>query len=168
MARYKSVLFAGTPFSGTTIVANMLSAETSWPLYQGIRGIEGASPEKLRRSANEVAERAKRGNVVIESIYPVYLDQTTFRVFIGALITTRTRRAIKSPRIGTREEFAGLPPKQIERVLLLRENDEASIGKALFGIDYRSHAGYDLVIYNDNMSAGQTFAKVLRELRRTG
>ncbi len=161
-ARYKSVILSGLPKSGKSTLADLIAAECGWERHSvgGLwrarwkREYPNGVPtfEEYWRTASkadniqvnlDAAEIAKKGNVVIDTRYPVGYDNASLKIHLTATLDVRAERSKSS--------YPGLSHEEIKRVLMQREDDEVRVGRDLFGIDYREPKHYFVTFSTDNL-----------------
>lgn len=172
--KYQSIIFSGLPGAGKSTFVKKLNEIYGWPVYsigevwrQRWAGLypnrevsfedywhDTSAEEKVQINvgAREVFSRNK---IIGDSRYTIYLrDLPIFLVFMSADIEVRATRAFGL------DKYGGKSIEEIKQILLRRENDEAQIGKQLFGYDYRDSYYYDLVINSGRLSLGEELAVI--------
>ncbi len=159
---YKSVVISHLPKSGGSTLADMLAAESGWEKHaigdlwrarwrqehpNGIPTFEeywrSTSREENIQVNLDAAEIARKGNVIIDTRYPVGYDDTVLKIHLTASLDVRASRAKSS--------YPGLSHRDIRLLLKQREEDEVRVGQDLFGIDYREHRHYSMIFSTDSL-----------------
>ena len=172
---YNSIILSGLPCSGKTTLANKLSDHYGWPVYSlgglwretwkqkypnGEVSFEDfwarTSLEENRAMNLKAVQIFKEGNIIADTRYAIYADHLpALFVFITAPLDIRSKRAIVSGK------YKGTS-KEIENLLIKREEDELKMGKDLIGesYDYRDPSLYHLVINSGLLSIEKEFSLV--------
>ncbi len=163
--RYNSVLVSGSSCSGKTSLLEALAEKTGWKTFSirdMIRERWLSQPQENRisfeqfcrklshaeilRMTAKASELAKKGDIIIDAIYPVGYPETTLKVYIWASPEAR------SERIKLHPEYAGLTHAERIKTLRQLERDSVDTGMILFGIDYRDAAHYYVKLRTEHIS----------------
>jgi cytidylate kinase len=178
--KYLSIVISGTPVSGKSTLAKELSKQYSWPIHS-LGGLWRARYAELHPNKDitfeefwskttleenkEMNVQAKvlfeKGGVIGESRYVSYLDTSKcLLVFVAADIGIRVERSQE------RDEYKGKAADEIRSILERREADELRLGQSIFGMDYRNHLGYHLVLNSGKMTVKQEIEAVNALMRK--
>lgn len=181
MSGYKAIIISGRPVSGKSSLAKALSQKLGWRIFSpGSLWREewrrrypnseipfeeywrNTTVDQNREMDRRMHEAVMRGKVIGDIRYAMAFhdDRNVLKVFLDVGMEARVRRAQKKPEYSTMNE------KEIERLLLKREGDEAMMGKRLYGddYDYADTGNYDLVIKADNLSIDEELSLVEKGL----
>ncbi len=117
--------------------------------------------EQLAMDA-KVRERIKIGRAVCDFRYTKLADGlNALRVFVTAPLEIRAQRAIKTGR------YPGKNIEEVKEILTIREDDELSTGKLLYGeeYDFRGKNQYDLIIDSGSTSVEEEAELILNSLK---
>lgn len=111
----------------------------------------------------KVRERIKKGKVVCDFRYTKLAQGLrAFRAFVTAPILIRVQRAMKTGR------YPGKSAEQVKEILEIREDDELSTGKLIYGNDYdfRAPEQYDLVIDSGETTVEEEAEIILNSIEK--
>ncbi len=117
--------------------------------------------EQLAMDA-KVRERIKIGKAVCDFRYTKLADGLPgLRVFVTAPLEIRTQRAIKTGR------YPGKNIEEVKEILTIREEDELSTGRLLYGdeYDFREESQYNLIINSGSTSVEEEAELILNSLK---
>ena len=172
---YNCIILSGLPGSGKTTLAHKVSDYYKWPVYslgglwreawkqkypKGDVNFEdfwrATSLEENRAMNLKAVEIFKEGNIIADTRYAIYANHLpAFFVFITAPLDIRSKRAIVSGK------YKGTS-KEIEDLLIKREDDELKMGKNLIdeSYDYGNPSFYHIVINSGLLSIEKEFSLV--------
>lgn len=158
MSIFESIIVTGTPFSGKTTLAKILSEEFSWryisvghlwrELWQkrypnGEISFESfwvqTTDEENREMDKDIGGIIKQGHVVADLRYAfLHRDPKTLIVFTHCDINVKVNRALE------KNAYPGKNLEQVKQIIEQREKDEVDRSKTLYGEDYREPKNYDI------------------------
>jgi predicted cytidylate kinase len=172
----KVITISGVPGSGTTTIGNMLSKELDLKMiYIGEIFREIAkdydmsleefgkfadnNPEIDRKLDEKQLEYGRKGNIILEGRLSGCLmkknEIESFKILLLADLDIRVKRIM------------GRENKSYEQVKVeieTRENGELERYKRLYGLNYKDHLYYDLVIDTTDLTPEQIVAKIIDHL----
>ena len=140
-----------------------LAAEMNMTLEQFTKHVE-YHPQIDKELDNKVLEKAKKGDVVIDSQLAGYLlkDMADFKILLTCPLETRVKRMIERDQVSSKEKL-----KETNS----REKSELERFKNLYNIDLRdkkkAKKTYDLIIDTENLSIEGVFNKMLNALKNS-
>jgi cytidylate kinase len=180
----KGIVFSGDLGSGKTTIAKEVARQLGWERYSigdaWVEVYQRTHPQREisfsefiysrtsdeNRAMNEFARTLLlRRRMVIESRYVNYLKedpqigQSCLAIYVSADISVR---AVWTKAGGKQ---AGDSLGEITQMLKQRTEEEVRVGKAIFGIDFRDPAHYDMVLRSDAMVIPDKVATVMALIR---
>lgn len=166
------ITISGPPGSGTTTASRRVAAELGLELLPGgevfraLAAERGMTLREFGRYAaghpavdvefdTRLAERARRGGVVIESRLAGWIAKNERLDAVIVLIDCDPR--VRAERVAQRE---GTPVARALAENAERERIERERYLAVYGIDIADRSVYDLVLDSGRLSAGQIAARV--------
>ncbi len=169
---YESIILSGLPVSGKSTLATMLSEHYDWPIHAIGELFRAAwtrqhpheqvsfeeywrtiSLEENRKVNVEAKKRFAAGQVIGDSRYASYCkDLPALLVFITAPLEIRAARAC--------HKYPGKSKREIEQILLEREQVETRTGQELFDCDYRDPQNYHVVLDSEKLQLHQEFTLI--------
>ncbi len=174
----QGIVVSGDPGSGKTTFVELLSAEYGKKVY--------SVGEYWRK---KYKEEHPRGDITFEEYWRSRSDSDQLEAninlkhyaLLGYIVDTRYASIfdkreyliiylhapleVRAVRLATRPEYSGKTIKEIEAILAARQEDEVAVGKRLFGVDYRDHNFYNLILNSCLLTPEEELAAVKIEMR---
>ena len=187
--KYVSLAVSGLPGSGKSTLLERLSVLTGWQIksmgdyfreefYKQTgnqddkefalwwKELAERDPQRIMDVNRQAKEEVEKGDILFDSRYTFYLDETVASLFLTAPLITRSYRALMS------ERHAGKDIVEISEILQQREQSEREIGKRLHqdmtgisGFDYTNSQEYALTLNPGFLSIDEEVRIVMQLLK---
>jgi cytidylate kinase len=172
------ITISGLPGSGKTTVARLVARTLglehvyAGDIFRRQAEAEGLSLEAYARRAEsdhsidqaldeQMQMRARHGNAVLEGRLAGFMAEkagvASLRVFLSAPV------GVRAARIARRE---GGQAHEREEEMLVRERSDARRYRAIYGVDYRDPAHYDLVLETEGSSPQDVAHAIVEHARQ--
>lgn len=176
MSRPTTIIINGHPGTGSTTASNLLAEHFGYEhvyggkIFRELAKEDGKSieefmallannPAQERQIDNQLIERAKQGDAIIESrVLPWLLpkDQAFYKVWLTCDFDERVRRIQKREAFDDHAEAA--------RKITFREGVDAKRYQDLYGIDLEDRSVFDLVIDTTKIPVGTVAKRVIERV----